>query len=973
MFIVKAKLPFKLRLLFSPREKRQQIVRTGPRLISYHASAYVTQGEVIKVYNTGYENMATVYIVDEGGRGLYIVDEPKVPEEVRNVYGLIMEHLSYSLKPAEVSNVEDYVKNLVWEAAEELGVIDIVEQHIKTLNYYIMRDVIGYGYIDVPMRDPLVEEISMEGPGIPVAVVHREISDYTWLDTNIVIPSEEEATLFVQKLAQKCGKYISTAFPILEARSPEGHRIALALGEVSGRGSSFTIRKFPEKPLTITQLIDYGTLSPLMAAYFWILLENLAFILIIGGMASGKSLVEDTYVIVMIDNYTRLLKLGEVWNELVKRGLKPLRKDNMEFIDLANVDIKVLTLTDRGIRWVKPRYIIRHRVREKVVCIRTKTGREICVTKDHSLLRWSVKRDWSIQTEVVTPSGVKIGDYVPYLRHLMLLENLRVPKYLLDPRFGYLLGFFIAEGATSNWSLYQKHGESLNKVLSYIEALKIPYSISIDKRTPCIRIIYIKGWAKKILEHVIGYAKASTKRVPDLFWNMPFEWRIAFLAGIIDCDGSIHPGRYVIEITTASKDLAYVLLYAFASVNVHAYMREKRVRKYFDRIYYRIFIPIGINSEVLKPILNWLTEEKKQRILKAIEKSSNHHSETDVVPMEIAYAIGSKLKWLKHGRDERRSLELRSYKYRGENTSFYRLEKLLGDKLYEFLPRCVGFDEVIKIVETEYDGYVYDFEVPETENFEANGIFVHNTTTLQALLTLGPPDFKYVTIEDTPELRLPHTHWDPLYTRKGYTIGSSQLDIDLFELTKFSLRRRGQYIVIGEVRGKEIQTLVQAAATGQGSMCTFHANSIEEAFMRMTSPPLDVKPAFLMLIWAIVLMRRVRLRDRRVVRRMTRVWEVTGLDLESNKPIPLNYTEVFTWDPFTDSFNPTLPEEVFERSYRLKQVAEANGLTEGEIIEELRARAKYIEDMVKEHVFDYNMVSKRLFEFYRRKRLTYSP
>ncbi len=78
------------------------------------------------------------------------------------------------------------------------------------------------------------------------------------------------------------------------------------------------------------------------------------------------------------------------------------------------------------------------------------------------------------------------------------------------------------------------------------------------------------------------------------------------------------------------------------------------------------------------------------------------------------------------------------------------------------------------------------------------------------------------------------------------------------------------------------------------------------------------KPAFLMLIWAIVLMRRVKLRDGRVVRRMAKVWEITGLDLEANKSIPLNYREVFTWNPFTDTFSPSTPEEAIERSYRLK-------------------------------------------------------
>ncbi|MCD6488467.1 MAG: hypothetical protein J7K21_04500 [Desulfurococcales archaeon] len=86
--------------------------------------------------------------------------------------------------------------------------------------------------------------------------------------------------------------------------------------------------------------------------------------------------------------------------------------------------------------------------------------------------------------------------------------------------------------------------------------------------------------------------------------------------------------------------------------------------------------------------------------------------------------------------------------------------------------------------------------------------------------------------------------------------------------------------MIGKVRGKEIQTLIQA-------------NSIEEAFMRMTSPLLNIKPTFLMLIWSIILMRCVRLRNDHVVRRIVRVWKVKGSDLGSKKPIPLDYIEVF--------------------------------------------------------------------------------
>ncbi len=676
----------------------------GPSILISSTRAYITSGEVIKVYNTGYENMATVYIVDEGGRGLYIIDEPKVPEQVRNVYGLIMEHLSYSLKPVEVSNIEDYVRNLIWEAAEELGVIDIVERHIRTLNYYIMRDVIGYGYIDVPMRDPLVEEISMEGPGIPVGVVHREVTNYTWIDTNIIIPTEEEAAVFVQKLAQKCGKYISTAFPTLEARSPEGHRAALILQEVSGRGSSFTIRKFPEKPLTITKLIDYGTLSPLMAAYFWILLENLAFILIIGGLASGKSIAPYTRVVVRRRGKIMNRSISELWDLMAKKQ-SVIEVNGYEHIISKGLEVASLNLGSLRAMW-SPAIIIRHWYKGPLYRVVLRNGYSVDVTPDHSLL-------------------------------------------------------------------------------------------------------------------------------------------VAFNHGGI------------------------------------------RVAKPEEIVFY-------------------------------------DHLKAPILP-------DSNLKYLN----------------------------------YRPLVMFSGIEKIEEI--GDFEGYVYDFEVPGSENFLANNVFVHNTTALQALLTLGPPDYKYVTIEDTPELRLPHTHWHPLYTRRGYTVGSSQLDIDLFELTKLSLRLRGQYIVIGEVRGKEIQTLVQAAATGQGSMCSFHANSIEEAFMRITSPPLDVKPAFLMLIWAIVLMRRVRLRNGKLVRRMAKVWEITSLDPGANKPIPLNYTEVFSWDPFTDSFKPNTPEEIIKRSYRLKQIAEANGLTPDEIIEELRQREEYIRKMLKEQVFEYDKVSKWLYEYYKKR------
>ena len=259
-------------------------------LRSYHSSAIITQGEVLASYRAGIDGMATVYIVKTPEEILYVIDEPKPSDWVKKIYPLVMDHIAFTAPPLErYENPEDYVRNLVMSAVEELGVSNILKSDVKILMYYVLRDVVGYGYADVPIRDPNVEEVGFVGTGSPIQVVHRDVADQLWLNTNIVIESEDEAARYVQRLAQRCGRYISTAFPMLETPSPEKHRFALNLSDISGKGSGFVIRKFPENPYPITKLIEFNTLTPLMAAYLWFLLEHNGFIMIIGRMASGKT------------------------------------------------------------------------------------------------------------------------------------------------------------------------------------------------------------------------------------------------------------------------------------------------------------------------------------------------------------------------------------------------------------------------------------------------------------------------------------------------------------------------------------------------------------------------------------------------------------------------------------------------------------------------------------------------------------
>jgi len=137
------------------------------------------------------------------------------------------------------------------------------------------------------MNDPNIEDISCDGPGIPLYIYHRR---YESMETNIVYADAASLESYVIRLAQRCGKHISTSTPLIDSTLMDGSRIVMTLGkEVSTKGSTFTIRKFREDPLTPTDLVTFKTMSPLMLAYVWLAVQYGMSMLFVGGTASGKT------------------------------------------------------------------------------------------------------------------------------------------------------------------------------------------------------------------------------------------------------------------------------------------------------------------------------------------------------------------------------------------------------------------------------------------------------------------------------------------------------------------------------------------------------------------------------------------------------------------------------------------------------------------------------------------------------------
>ncbi|RLE54307.1 MAG: hypothetical protein DRJ40_11230 [Thermoprotei archaeon] len=232
------------------------------------------------------------------------------------------------------------------------------------------------------------------------------------------------------------------------------------------------------------------------------------------------------------------------------------------------------------------------------------------------------------------------------------------------------------------------------------------------------------------------------------------------------------------------------------------------------------------------------------------------------------------------------------------------------------------------------------------------------TTLLNAIAMFIRPECRVITIEEVPELRLPHEHWVPLVARPSRE--AYVRDVTLFDLLKSSLRMRPDYIIVGEIRGEEAFVLFQALATGHAGLCTMHAESIEYAIRRLLTKPMNIPPILIPLANVFIHISRVKLGDR-IVRRVVRICEVEDVDEKGNVKI----RDIFRWTPLNDK------HEKIGDSVVLRRIAEVKFIHPTHIEQELKRRATILKTLMELKLRDFATVSKVIREYYYRPELVY--
>jgi len=229
------------------------------------------------------------------------------------------------------------------------------------------------------------------------------------------------------------------------------------------------------------------------------------------------------------------------------------------------------------------------------------------------------------------------------------------------------------------------------------------------------------------------------------------------------------------------------------------------------------------------------------------------------------------------------------------------------------------------------------------------------TTLLNAFSLFIPPEMKIVSIEDTPEIRLPHQNWVRSVTRSSFSGDGGE--ITMFELLKASLRQRPDYMIVGEVRGEEAKSLFQAISTGQLGLSTMHASSAEGVIDRLTSPPMSIPLSLITSIGCLCHQVTIKSKDGHMERRTASITEI----IRNGNEVELN--PVFRWDP-QKGFKYRGNAKLGWDSRQLDNIAMKSGMQKQELEEEMRQKASILKEMVENDVHD---VAEMISDYYRNR------
>ncbi|MBI5148700.1 Flp pilus assembly complex ATPase component TadA [Candidatus Pacearchaeota archaeon] len=948
-----------------------------------------------------------------------------------------------------VDAILEYINKTAKLLASELG-LKMTKDTYKKLFYYIFRDFVGLNEIEPFLRDYFIEDIECNGVDTPIYIIHRV---YRNLRTNIAFHNIDNLASFVEKLAQRCGRYISYATPLLDGTLPDGSRVnATYTADITSRGPTFCF-KDGYVQLSDGRIKNIKELFEESKKNFGFRIENGNEIVKVAninccGVGERDLQQKDSRIesIIKLKAPKKLVKIhfedgGEI--EVTLNHLFHVAGNSLDLIEARNLKKDMLIPMPRKLEvsgyrqkidvysiikdfsYLKKICIINTPAVKNIVTSEMKSGgrnfRQVLSQKygvEDSYFYGIVHKGNSISFTILDgickQQNLNFNDLEEISVNVYgggtknKTKSVKVPREI-DEELAYLTGALISDGHLSkeyiDFSCYEDGFKKSvkEKLLNKFGRFD---SYCNDNRIYVCNL-FVPFFFNKLFGIPIG-KKSPIVKIPELIFKSDNRVIASFIRGLFDGDATCRAG---LSYKTYSKSLAEGLTYLLARLGIYSYLRktEKEYRVNIPSPYYKRYRDmIGFDSisktsdlkrlvekqvehktfirhdripgAPVMAIINRLGIKKKellknccfsynrflymsfskdfvQKLFEEITKDEN----VGLVKKELEYIdwlLNSKQEFVKISNIEIIDNKEQVYDIELEPCKFF----IAGNKPMNIFDTIRKFTKIpwtpiqlisLNTLSPEMLAYFWILIQYKCNILITGGTASGKTTLLNALAFFIPPEARVVSIEDTRELNLPRENWLPNVARTGIGVGGIG-EVDLFSLLKNSFRQNPNYVIVGEVRGKEAFVLFQGMASGHPSISTIHADSVDTVIKRLETPPIELSPTLVNTLDVVGVMTHAIV-NKQETRRLREVIEVVNVTPEG---IAITNTP-FIWNAADDRF-------YFKKDSRvLEKIMNRYGLSKEELLREFDIRTRILFKMFQNKIFGFDEVQRMINEYYK--------
>ncbi len=946
-------------------------------------------------------------IVDKYNVGGMRVEIFKVPGKVRPIYQItpaefVLSEEEYTVlddsrkaleerKPQEFEvrdqgKMRDIFHSISLELLRDIASLrrfNFSQEKLEELAQILTRYTTGLGVLELLLADSKIQDIHINSPlgEQPLFIIHQEFEE---CETNI-IPTKEDGERWSTRFKLLSGRPLDEANPVLdtEISVPGGVARVAAIGpRVSPEGLAFAFRRHRFEPWTFPLFIQNRFFDPLTAGLLWFFTTYGRTLLVAGTRGSGKTsllgslmlqvipyyrilTVEDSVTgdcELLVEKNDKLQKttIGHLVDSQMEKYGKKVSLSYHEILDDNHENIKVFSMDNKGkIELVPVNSFIRHKTNKQIFEIRTRTGRSIKVTGDHSL--FTIGKDGKI-CPIVT-KDLKIGSYIATPRILptshQTIEHIQLTDYLEKLQKLYVQGESLAplikrhlseikeiaarmkysKGAVQGW---KRNNILPIRVCTKMDAIEIPEDVMLKAARGARSIPAKLELNKDILEFfgmwiadgcyddrsvIISATDPATRalveRVGNML-NMPVKWHsdgwslmlnsrvLKQIMEALDFKGNAYTKRVPGWIFSLSKEQKAAFLRGVFSGDGHISKSEFVIALVSERLLRDIqtlLLEFGIVSKISRQVKKDLTYRCTIGAVKWLRPLADNIGFLQPERNQILQAVAGRLSYhdtldvvplsgeLKAGLSP--VLGYHDYVYRGYNLGREKLRSIVGSQ--EISKDNTQLDDLGALSDSDifWDEVAEIKESPKEEYVYDLSIFGNESFVCENIVAHNTYEL--------PIEALRKLNYNVERMKSRSVITKVELELPAEEAIRTALRMGDSCLFIGEVRSREAIALYEAMRIGALANVvagTIHGESAYGVFDRVVND-LGVPATSFKATDLIIVANKIRSADGlRSFRRVTEVTEVrkhwTHDPAEEH-----GFVNLLEYNSRTDSLKPT--------------------------------------------------------------------